>query len=217
MALLGPAGSGKTAALRILAGQDTADAGSATLHGEPLFRIPPDRRGFGLLVPPAALFRNRTVQENVAHPLIARGAGGGTAGAHRPGADPARAGWVRGAQAAAAAAAAAAPPLPGPGGGGGAGGAAAGRPAGRPRSRHAPTSRPRDAGPVPPARADGAAGNAGGAGGDGAGRSHHRAGGRRGGAGGDAAGSVRGARHRLRRQPGRREQPAARHGAGAGG
>jgi ABC-type Fe3+/spermidine/putrescine transport system ATPase subunit len=73
VALLGPAGSGKTAALRILAGQDTADAGSATLRGEPLFRIPPDRRGFGLLVPPAALFRNRTVQENVAHPLIARG------------------------------------------------------------------------------------------------------------------------------------------------
>jgi ABC-type Fe3+/spermidine/putrescine transport system ATPase subunit len=72
VALLGPAGTGKSAALRILAGQDKADAGTATLRGEPLFRIPPDRRGITLLLPPAALFRNRTVQENVAQPLAAR-------------------------------------------------------------------------------------------------------------------------------------------------
>lgn len=71
VALLGPAGSGKSAVLRVLAGQERADSGRALLHGENIFLISPARRDLALMMPPAALARNRTVAENVEQSLAA--------------------------------------------------------------------------------------------------------------------------------------------------
>ena len=73
LALLGLSGSGKTTALRILAGFETPDEGSVRVVGEDVTRVPPARRGFGMVFQHYALFPHMTVAENVAFGLESRG------------------------------------------------------------------------------------------------------------------------------------------------
>jgi ABC-type Fe3+/spermidine/putrescine transport system ATPase subunit len=69
VALLGPSGSGKTTLLRILAGFERADSGTVTLGGERVDRLPPERRGFGMVFQHYALFPHLNVGGNVAFGL----------------------------------------------------------------------------------------------------------------------------------------------------
>ena len=70
-ALLGTAGSGKTALLAILAGFRRAH-GSVCLDGRPIDRTPPHRRGFGVVQQPDTLFARLSLADNVAVPLRLR-------------------------------------------------------------------------------------------------------------------------------------------------
>ena len=75
-AVVGPAGSGKTSLLHLLAGLDRPAAGNVTLDGSPLrelddvelTRLRRDR--IGLLLPGASVLPTITVRENVALPLL---------------------------------------------------------------------------------------------------------------------------------------------------
>jgi ABC-type Fe3+/spermidine/putrescine transport system ATPase subunit len=73
IALLGPSGSGKTTLLRLVAGFETPDAGTIMLGGERVDRLPPEKRGFGMVFQHYALFPHRTVAGNVAYGLEGRG------------------------------------------------------------------------------------------------------------------------------------------------
>lgn len=68
-AVVGPAGAGKTALLRVIAGIDGFDAGDVLLGGQSLLRLPPERRRVGFLFDALALFDGMTVRENVAFGL----------------------------------------------------------------------------------------------------------------------------------------------------
>src|SRR5687768_6958485 len=72
VALLGPSGSGKTTLLRIVAGLETADAGTVVLEGEDATDRTPRDRGVGFVFQHYALFRHMTVFENVAFGLRVR-------------------------------------------------------------------------------------------------------------------------------------------------
>jgi sulfate transport system ATP-binding protein len=74
VALLGPSGSGKTTLLRIIAGLDTADAGSVLLEGEDATDRNARDRGVGFVFQHYALFRHMSVFENVAFGLRVRSA-----------------------------------------------------------------------------------------------------------------------------------------------
>ena len=63
--LLGPSGCGKTTLLRIIAGLETADAGTVTFDGIDLREIPVHQRGFGLMFQDFALFPHKNVWDNV--------------------------------------------------------------------------------------------------------------------------------------------------------
>ena len=75
-AVVGPAGSGKTSLLHVLAGLDRPTAGTVVLDGRPLrglddielTRLRRDR--IGLLLPAASVLPTITVRENVALPLL---------------------------------------------------------------------------------------------------------------------------------------------------
>ena len=62
---MGPSGSGKTTLLRVVAGLEAPDRGRVSWNGEDVTRLPPHRRGFGLMFQDFALFPHRTVAENV--------------------------------------------------------------------------------------------------------------------------------------------------------
>lgn len=68
-ALLGPSGSGKTTLLRILAGLDTATAGSVRIDGHIVDHVAPQNRDIGFVFQNYALFSSLTVYENVAFGL----------------------------------------------------------------------------------------------------------------------------------------------------
>jgi ABC-type Fe3+/spermidine/putrescine transport system ATPase subunit len=74
LALLGPSGSGKTTFLRLLAGFETADRGTLRAAGRAVERLPPARRGFGMVFQHYALFPHLTVAGNVAFGLETSGA-----------------------------------------------------------------------------------------------------------------------------------------------
>jgi ABC-type Fe3+/spermidine/putrescine transport system ATPase subunit len=74
LALLGPSGCGKTTTLRLLAGFETPDAGTVTVEGEDVTRLPPAQRRFGMVFQNYALFPHLSVGENVAFGLRAKGA-----------------------------------------------------------------------------------------------------------------------------------------------
>lgn len=68
-AVLGPSGCGKTTLLRVIAGFSSADAGTVSVGGRPVDRIPAHRRRIGLLPQEGALFPYLSVGANVAFGL----------------------------------------------------------------------------------------------------------------------------------------------------
>ncbi|MBS0342081.1 MAG: sulfate ABC transporter ATP-binding protein [Proteobacteria bacterium] len=69
VALLGPSGCGKTTLLRIIAGLETADAGSILFAGEDTTDVHVRERQVGFVFQHYALFRHMSVFENVAFGL----------------------------------------------------------------------------------------------------------------------------------------------------
>ncbi|WP_431276608.1 sulfate/molybdate ABC transporter ATP-binding protein [Variovorax ureilyticus] len=69
IALLGPSGCGKTTLLRIIAGLETADAGSILFSGEDTTDVHVRERQVGFVFQHYALFRHMSVFENVAFGL----------------------------------------------------------------------------------------------------------------------------------------------------
>ena len=69
VALLGPSGCGKTTLLRIIAGLESADAGSILFSGADTTDVHVRERQVGFVFQHYALFRHMTVAENVAFGL----------------------------------------------------------------------------------------------------------------------------------------------------
>lgn len=76
VSLLGPSGCGKTTTLRMLAGLEHPDAGLIRIGGQtvagPGVRVPPERRGLGMVFQSYAIWPHRSVEANVAYPLTLR-------------------------------------------------------------------------------------------------------------------------------------------------
>ncbi len=72
LALLGLSGSGKTTALRLLAGFETPDRGEILVEGTDVAALEPAKRGFGMVFQHYALFPHMTVFDNVAFGLKAQ-------------------------------------------------------------------------------------------------------------------------------------------------
>lgn len=70
--LLGPSGSGKTTTLMMIAGFVVPDGGAIRVDGADQTRVPPQRRGLGMVFQNYAIFPHLNVFENVAFPLRAR-------------------------------------------------------------------------------------------------------------------------------------------------
>ncbi|CAG7599822.1 Spermidine/putrescine import ATP-binding protein PotA [Leucobacter soli] len=69
VALTGPSGCGKSTLLRAIAGLEPLAGGSVHWDDEDLERVPPHRRGFGLMFQDGQLFAHRSVAENIAYGL----------------------------------------------------------------------------------------------------------------------------------------------------
>ncbi|HEU5306547.1 MAG TPA: ABC transporter ATP-binding protein [Acidimicrobiia bacterium] len=67
--ILGPSGSGKSSLLRAVAGLEPDARGRVAWDGADLARVPPHRRGFGLMFQDHVLFPHRDVHGNVAFGL----------------------------------------------------------------------------------------------------------------------------------------------------
>ncbi len=74
LCLLGPSGCGKTTLLRVLAGLEQQDHGTIRLGNRDVSRLPPAKRGFGLVFQSYALFPHLTVAANIAYGLRGRAA-----------------------------------------------------------------------------------------------------------------------------------------------
>jgi len=72
LTMLGPSGSGKTTCLMMLAGFEPATHGEIYLNEKPINKVPPHRRGVGMVFQNYALFPHMTVGENLAFPLQVR-------------------------------------------------------------------------------------------------------------------------------------------------
>ncbi len=72
LTLLGPSGCGKTTTLRMIAGFERPDSGRVILDGSEVTRLPPQKRGFGMVFQHYALFPHRDVAGNVAFGLEGR-------------------------------------------------------------------------------------------------------------------------------------------------
>jgi len=71
--LLGPSGSGKTTTLMMIAGFVAPSAGEIMIDSRPVARVPPEKRGLGMVFQNYALFPHMTVAANIAFPLKMRG------------------------------------------------------------------------------------------------------------------------------------------------
>ncbi len=71
--LLGPSGSGKTTLLRLIAGFLFPDRGRILIGGDPVQRVPVERREVGMVFQNYALFPNMSVADNVGFGLRVRG------------------------------------------------------------------------------------------------------------------------------------------------
>jgi sulfate transport system ATP-binding protein len=67
--LLGPSGCGKTTLLRIIAGLETTDSGRILFDGLDVTDTPVQKRGIGFVFQSYALFRHKTVAQNIAFGL----------------------------------------------------------------------------------------------------------------------------------------------------
>ncbi|MDO4491178.1 MAG: ABC transporter ATP-binding protein [Lachnospiraceae bacterium] len=67
--LLGPSGSGKTTILRMIAGLETPDSGEIIIDGKVVNDLPASERGIGFVFQNYALFRYKTVFDNIAFGL----------------------------------------------------------------------------------------------------------------------------------------------------
>jgi len=72
LTMLGPSGSGKTTCLMMLAGFEPATHGEIFLNENPINKVPPHKRGIGMVFQNYALFPHMTVAENLAFPLEVR-------------------------------------------------------------------------------------------------------------------------------------------------
>jgi len=72
LTMLGPSGSGKTTCLMMLAGFEPATHGEIYLNDQPINKVPPHKRGIGMVFQNYALFPHMTVAENLAFPLQVR-------------------------------------------------------------------------------------------------------------------------------------------------
>ncbi|MCX7684958.1 MAG: ABC transporter ATP-binding protein [Acetobacteraceae bacterium] len=72
LTLLGPSGSGKTTTLMMLAGFEAPSSGEILLEGRVVNRVPPHRRGLGVVFQNYALFPHMSVAENLSFPLEMR-------------------------------------------------------------------------------------------------------------------------------------------------
>lgn len=72
LTMLGPSGSGKTTCLMMLAGFEPATYGEIYLKDKPINKVPPHKRGIGMVFQNYALFPHMTVAENLAFPLEVR-------------------------------------------------------------------------------------------------------------------------------------------------
>ncbi|MFT3877199.1 MAG: ABC transporter ATP-binding protein [Propioniciclava sp.] len=70
--LLGPSGCGKTTSLRMLAGFNRPTSGQILINGEECTKLPPEKRGLGMVFQQYALFPHMTVRDNVAYGLKLR-------------------------------------------------------------------------------------------------------------------------------------------------
>ena len=70
--LLGPSGCGKSTTLRIIAGLETADAGSISIGGRDVTRMPPAQRNISMVFQSYALFPHLDVGENIVFGLRVR-------------------------------------------------------------------------------------------------------------------------------------------------
>ena len=70
--LVGASGCGKTTLLRIIAGFTQADAGTLSVDGRRLEKLPPSRREVGFVFQSYALFPTQTVAENIGFSLTIR-------------------------------------------------------------------------------------------------------------------------------------------------
>jgi multiple sugar transport system ATP-binding protein len=73
LVLLGESGSGKTTALRILAGLETATHGRVWIGDRDVTEVQPKNRDVAMVFQSYALYPHKTVAENVAYPLDVRG------------------------------------------------------------------------------------------------------------------------------------------------
>jgi putative spermidine/putrescine transport system ATP-binding protein len=71
--MLGPSGSGKTTVLRLIAGFELPTAGTVTLAGRDVSRLPPYDRDVNTVFQDYALFPHMSVQQNVEYGLRVRG------------------------------------------------------------------------------------------------------------------------------------------------
>jgi putative spermidine/putrescine transport system ATP-binding protein len=69
VSFLGPSGCGKTTILRMIAGFETATAGSIRIDGREVTGLPPAKRNVGMVFQAYALFPNMTVAGNIAFGL----------------------------------------------------------------------------------------------------------------------------------------------------
>lgn len=67
--LLGPSGSGKTTILRMIAGLENPDSGEIMIDGKVVNNLPASERGIGFVFQNYALFRYKTVYDNIAFGL----------------------------------------------------------------------------------------------------------------------------------------------------
>lgn len=75
VSLLGASGCGKTTLLRIVAGLETASAGTVQIAGQDVTDLPPERRDISMMFQSYALLPHLSVAENVRFPLRMRGIG----------------------------------------------------------------------------------------------------------------------------------------------
>src|SRR5690606_36946939 len=75
LTLLGPSGGGETTTRMTLAGFEAPTRGNISLAGRDITRVPPHKRGIGMVFQNYALSPHMTVAENLAFPLWVRGIG----------------------------------------------------------------------------------------------------------------------------------------------